>query len=301
MTLWFPLKKYVVFSAMNRSNLKRHFRENLIYFIPTIAATVFNLLDKCMLGWIGKSNFDNGYYEQAFKIYQMVAGILNSFSVVLLPRMAYLWANKQSNYQEIHNIISKAFKGIGLLSFPMAVGVFCIAPKLVPVFLGEDYDPCILLIQIFSIMIVVSVFNNILGQQCLISRGKQKEYNISIVVGAIINIFLNIICITLAGANGAAIASVISELVVISLLFYYSRDVVSFVEILKAVYKYIICSAIMGSMILIVSSVLVKTSVLNLVLEILLGFTVYFLMMLLIKDEVFEFALNSIKRNREDI
>ena len=72
----------------------------------------------------------------------------------------------------------------------------------------------ILLLRIFSFLIIIIGLDNTIGKQCLISAGKQKEYNIGVIGGAIVNFVTNILLISKLGACGAAIASVFAESVI---------------------------------------------------------------------------------------
>lgn len=55
---------------------KVHLKQTFLYFIPTIATSVYTVLDKTMIGAITNSEELNGYYEQATKIIRMVESLL---------------------------------------------------------------------------------------------------------------------------------------------------------------------------------------------------------------------------------
>ncbi len=43
--------------------------EKLIYFIPTVATSVYAVLDKTLIGLMTQDDAQNGYYQQADKIF----------------------------------------------------------------------------------------------------------------------------------------------------------------------------------------------------------------------------------------
>ena len=64
-SLWPYMKRYVVKVDFRKLSFNRHFKETLVYFIPTIATSVYTVLDKTLLGLITSDVAQNGYYQQA--------------------------------------------------------------------------------------------------------------------------------------------------------------------------------------------------------------------------------------------
>lgn len=116
--LFLGLKKYLVKISLMELQVKKHFRGFIIYFIPAIASTINSNLDKTMLGVIANSKYENGYYEQAYKIEVMILTIFSSLNMVLRPRMAALWNNK--SYDKIRNTSEKSL----LLVLCLAIAIF---------------------------------------------------------------------------------------------------------------------------------------------------------------------------------
>ena len=90
MTMWMYLPKTLVRVNWKGLTLKKHFKEALVYFIPTIATSVYTVLDKTLIGAITGSTYQNGYYEQANKIINIIKAIVfSSVNTVLGTRIAY--------------------------------------------------------------------------------------------------------------------------------------------------------------------------------------------------------------------
>ena len=64
--MWTGLPRFIHKVDLKTIKLKKHFHETLVYFIPTIATSVYNVLDKTMIGFIthkvslGSGNFNLG-------------------------------------------------------------------------------------------------------------------------------------------------------------------------------------------------------------------------------------------------
>lgn len=88
-SLWPQVIKYIKPKSFKNMNFIQHWKKSMIYFIPTVATMVYTVLDKSMIGWITGSEFQNGYYEQAYKIEQILLVFVTTVGTVTFPRMAY--------------------------------------------------------------------------------------------------------------------------------------------------------------------------------------------------------------------
>lgn len=237
-SLWPQVIKYIKPKSFKNMNFIQHWKKSMIYFIPTVATMVYTVLDKSMIGWITGSEFQNGYYEQAYKIEQILLVFVTTVGTVTFPRMAYFFEN--DNKEERKRIMGITMKFIMLIACPICFGTMAISENLIPVFLGKGYEECILLLRIFSFLIIIIGLDNTIGKQCLISAGKQKEYNIGVIGGAIVNFVTNILLISKLGACGAAIASVFAESVILVVFIIYSKVELKIPKLSMCFFKYFI-------------------------------------------------------------
>ena len=107
-----------------------HVKQTFAYFIPTIATSVYTVLDKTMIGAITDNAKENGYYEQATKIVKMAETLVFSLNTVMSSRMSYLYA--QQKYNEIKEKIRTSFDYLMLISIPLAVGIIGVSRNFVP-------------------------------------------------------------------------------------------------------------------------------------------------------------------------
>lgn len=246
-SLWPQVIKYIKPKNFKNMNIIQHWKKSMIYFIPTVATMVYTVLDKSMIGWITGSEFQNGYYEQAYKIEQILLVFVTTVGTVTFPRMAYFFEN--DNKEERKRIMGITMKFIMLIACPICFGTMAISENLIPVFLGKGYEECILLLRIFSFLIIIIGLDNTIGKQCLISAGKQKEYNIGVIGGAIVNFVTNILLIPKLGACGAAIASVFAESVILVAFIIYSKVELKIPKLSMCFFKYFISAMCMSIMV----------------------------------------------------
>lgn len=281
-TMWMYLPKYIEKVKLKTLNLKKHIKPALILFIPQIATQIYTVLDKTMVGALTNDMNEVGFYEQAQKSVKSALTILTAYGTVMASRISNYYAQKQKD--EIEYSIKNSFKLICFLGIPIVFGMIGIAKKFVPWFYGQGYEKVITLIITTSPIILFIGLSNIGGIQYLVPTGKQKEFTKSVTIGAISNVIFNIILIKFFKSTGAAIASVISEIVVCVVQYPYIKDIVNIKDILKISYKYFISGIIMLISIFMLQNQL-SVSILNTVIEIIVGMIIYIAILIVIKDE----------------
>lgn len=290
LTLWLGLKKHLSLFNKEKMFVFKHIKSSLVFFIPTIASSVYTILDKSMLGWIANSDYENGVYEQAHKIELTAMTIVSSLSTVLLPRMTFLFSEKKED--EYKRLLQKAMHGFGVIAFPIMFGLIAISDVFIPVFLGEGFEKCIILLRIFSVLVFFSGANVLLGNQCLVAQGKQKYYNIGVVAGALTNLTLNLALIPFFLSIGAAIASVAAEISIFVIFMIFSRSYISLSYLIKKWWKSFLSGIIMF-FIVFITAFFVKPNILAIFVMIAEGAVAYFVCLLMLRDS---FLIDSLKR-----
>ncbi|MDE7384826.1 MAG: polysaccharide biosynthesis C-terminal domain-containing protein [Anaeroplasmataceae bacterium] len=273
----------------------KHFKECMVYFVPTIAIQIYTILDKTMIGLITNSDFENGYYEQAEKIVKLPLTVITTMNIIMRSRISYYFSNKE--FDKIKVLTRKSTCFSLMLSIPIMLGSIAIAKKFVPFYLGSGYDECILLIYILAPLILIISLSNLLGTHYYTPYNLQRTSNKFLIIGAIVNVILNIPLIYFFKSKGAAIASVSAELIITVLYIIFAKKFFTFKELFLCGYKYCIGGVIMFGATFTLDYYLPNT-IWYLLLEISCGIGIYFLVLLLIKDQ---FLLTNIKKLWHDI
>lgn len=300
LSLWISLNKYLERTNVSFTKLlvgiKERLKPILIFFLPQVAMDVYLLLDKTMLGIFGTSIDQVGYYSQGQKIVKLVLTIVTSLGVVMLPAMSAYYA--KGNVDGIKRSIKTAFRFIYMLSFPLWFGLCAIAPRFVPIFYGEGYDPVSNLIIIISPILVIIATSNVIGRQYLLPTNQQKAFTLSIIVGAVVNFVLNIVMIQYWDAIGASIATVIAELAVTVVQCWYVRSQLDLLECFKSGIKYAVFSVIMFLIVRGAGILLPSGKIWALCLMIVLGICVYAIEIIVTKDPMITVALEMFHRRK---
>lgn len=293
-SIWYFTPSLVDRVPLKELNLRRHLRSCIIYFIPTIATTFYLSLDKQMIKWFTDTSLENGYYEFAQKIEQMAVTVVTSLSIVTMPRMANLY--NMNAIDRLKNRLEQTIRFILLLAVPMCLGLMSVTDYLVPLYLGAGFERSAVLLKIFSLLIIVVGLNNAVGKQVLMPVGRQKDYNMSVILGAIVNFTLNLLLIPRLFSVGAVIASVAAETSILLAFIYFSRDYIRLGWILKAGLRYVIAGLAMAGAITL-SRRWLSMSWKSLALQVAGGVIVYVAAVLLMRDQFALEMLAIIKRN----
>lgn len=289
LSLWTYLPRYIERVPFNELRPFKDIKVVLSLFFPTIAVQIYTVLDKTMIGIITENSFENGYYEQAVKISRMLLSIVTALGPVVIPRIGYFYENKA--FSEIERIIYRSYRFAWFLGLPMCLGAMITAGNFVPWFFGEGYEKVIPLLRILSLIIIVIGINNVISVQYLVPTKRQNVLTMTLVIGAMTNFCLNIVLIKYFQSVGAAIASVIAETVIAIVQLILMRKEISTVKVLKEGVHYYIAGAVMAVLLIPLSNVLMPSPAHTVVL-VLFGAAVYFLALIIEKDE---FVLSNLK------
>ncbi len=283
LSMWTYLPRMLVKVDFCTLHFRRHFKETLIYFIPTIATSIYTVLDKTLIGIITEDSYQNGYYEQATKIVNIIKNVVfSSVNAVMGSRIAYLFA--QEKYEEIRRRIQRSMDFILLLGYGAFFGLIGVADKFVPVFLGDGYGPVVSLLYAMAPLIIIIGVSNCLGSQYYSPSGQRIRSAKVIILGSVVNLCLNLVMIPWLGGIGAVAASVAAELV-ISVLYVNMSDGYMTVKMLwNCSFKRLIAGIMMCFVVILAGEFLRNLVIWRLVIQIVVGGCVYGAILIYMKD-----------------
>lgn len=314
----FPfLRTYLVKVKPSTFKPFRHLKPCLKLFVPTIAVSVYTILDKTMIGVIVSgettviengvevtkkiADLESGYYNQAEKIIKLFATVVASLGTVMIPRNAYYFATG-----EVEKAKENVWKGLRfayLLSLPLMFGIIAVADNFSPWFFGDGYEKVPLLMKAFAPIILAMGLNNVFGNQYLIPSRKDTTYTLSVVIGACANFALNCVLIYFFQSLGAVIASVCAETIIFIFQMVCSRKEFNIRKVLTCGWKYIIASLVMFVPCFFMGKYL-SSSIVNTFLIVLVGVATYGIMLLILRDDFafpyFVKIKNKIFKNHKD-
>ena len=274
------LRKYIYLRPIGGYHIKRHIKMILVFFSMSVATTIYTNLDNVMLGFM-KDKEEVGYYSAAVKIKSIMVSVVTSASTVLLPRASY-YVDK-GMMDEFSRILKKTMHFIFVISIPFSVYFMMYAKEGIFFLSGKAYAGAIMPMQIIMPTLALIGISNVTGIQMMVPLGREKQVLYSEIAGAIVDLILNLIFIPMYGASGAAIGTLIAEIVVLGWQCIAIRDLK--LSIFKDIsYGKIIIAVVLGSAASFGVKLLKLSAFPTLLLSAICFFGVYGIVMTIMKD-----------------
>lgn len=266
----FPfLPKYISFERIKIKNVIRHVKPNLVLFIPVVAISLYNIMDKLMLGYFSTTD-EVAFYSNEEKIAQLPNSIIMAVGNVLMPRMSNLIA--VGNQKKGLELFDKSMIFMIVSSILLAFGMGSVSDVFAPWFYGKEFAKCGVYILWLCPTIVFKSIAGSIRTQLIIPMERDNVYIFSVSAGAIINLIANYFFIPLYQGLGAVLGTVLAEGVVCIIQMFMTRDVVNYRRYLK--YTFIFCF-IGEAMFLVLQMIHVQNSFVNIIVSMTVGVVIY--------------------------
>lgn len=268
-------------------SLWRHFGPAFFIFLPTLAATIYSVSDKTMIGILAENAlYENGCYEEAYKINSVALLLVTIISSVMVSRNARDFSEGKHELVKEHLYAASSY--VWMMGLPLIAGFAALSENLSSWFLGAGYEKVPLLMKIMSVRFVLSGFSEILGGQLFIAIGKEKYGLIASFSAAAVNLLLNFFLIPIMGATGAAIATAVCEAVVtlVYLILAAAGKYLSVAKMTLLGWKYLLAAGAMFVLIYFLQTLL-PYAIWSFLLIVLAGASFYALCLFLLRDKFF--------------
>lgn len=183
-----------------------------------------------------------GIYSAAFKLSEPLVLIPSALLVSLFPLMSVSFKDSRDRLIKMYRL---SFKYILIIMLPIAVGVALRAEDAIMLIYESEFAGSITVLQILVWAFVLNSFNAVLSN-LLVSIDQQRLHTLSLGLGALFNVGLNFFLITLMGYNGAAIATVITKIIIFGANLYFVLHFLRASPIERVFVKPLISVLIMG-------------------------------------------------------
>ena len=200
----------------------------------------------------------------------------------MTPRIASVLASNDN--KKVEEYLAKSINFVFFLGIPLTLGVMSVSKTLVPWFLGDEFSLSVYILMAGALLIIAKGFTDVAGVQYLIPSRNQAIFTKSVVTGAILNVILNFILIPICGAIGAIIASVIAEVAIAIVQYYYVKKQINIHVFKKSYLKYIISGVLMFAVVY-VMGIFMEPTFITTMLQICVGGVIYIGSLLITKDE----------------
>lgn len=276
---YFHAKNFCDIRITFKIDWKQHLKPILVIFATGIATQIYVNSDITILG-ILKNDYLVGIYSVSSKIYAIVKSLVQAIVVVAVPRLSMLLGKRET--RQFRFLLSKVTNSLAMFTFPVTVGLYMLAPQVIDIISGKGYLRGVSSLRLLCPALLISVFSWILAYCVLLPAKRENKFFISAVVSAILNISLNFVLIPLMAENGAAITTTIAEFIMLVMIIFYSKDILTGVynlEFYRDVISYFFGSiAIIGACL--VSNSLFQSLFMQVFMAVILSVIVYILVLI---------------------
>lgn len=198
-------------------DVKGLFVQALPFFSVLFFGAIYFRLDVVFLSLM-TSDAVVGYYGAAYRLFQTTYILPEAFLFAFFPLFARL-SPKAGDALGV--AAQKSLDLLMLAGIPLTVGMAVLSSELISTLYGAThFSESIPILQTLSIAVVLMYANGVFVQ-LLIATDRQKKLALTAGIAAVLNVTANVILIPLFGALGAALATVVTELLVIVFNFSF--------------------------------------------------------------------------------
>ena len=280
LVLLFVMRKYLFGTLF-------YFRRELVASIlrsvgPFAFMGVFGVfmsnIDLVIVGFLRPTK-DLGLLAAAQKPIAMLYLIPGFLYAALLPFMSKFIRDNESSKFSL--LLRKSVLVTLVFALPIVVGGIIVASPVINVIYDYSYIGAVLAFQIL-LLSLIPIFPGMMLSTSLLASDKQKIFIKSSIIGAIVNVTLDLVLIPLYGIVGSAMATVGAQLAINSIFWWEIRKSYS-INIWGDLAKMMLSVVIMASVVYILKSLLWP-----LIAILLIAGFVYFGFLFVLKEEIFE-------------
>ena len=298
LVVWPYITQMLHFCVPTWGEIRVHIKPMCKFFVPILAMSVFHVMDKSMLDFLS-TDAECGYYYNADRLANIPIGVVAGLNTVMLPRITKMYSIERSGPDNLNLFLGKSFELTLSMSAAIAVGLGAIAPIFVPVFFGSGFEPCVGLIACYVPILIAKSISGFISSQYLIPMNRENIYVFAVIAGAVANLICNIPLIIKYGAVGAAIGSLIAEVIVLLVELIATRRTINFFSYLKLGVPYVLISAVMFSSVRMLVNTLPCFNIIWLLVTILVGSFIFIAGVLvysrIVKSSLYSIVLRRVK------
>lgn len=219
-----------------------------------ILGTIYFKIDSVMLSLM-KSSEDIGIYGPPYKVLEILLLFPSIFMGNVFPIVTrYIY----SNDERLEQALQKVFDFLALTGLPIVLGVIFTAERIIRIVAGQEFVTAhtigpvwglpatsVTVLQILVIGVVLAFFSSMFGY-LIIALGKQSKLIVPNIIFVVFNVGLNLILIPKISYIGAAIVTVLTEILVIFFYWWVLHRLLKIKYKLRILWKVAIASLVLG-------------------------------------------------------
>jgi len=236
--LWWQ-KIAVVGWKLEPQLVREWFFQGLPFALTFVLTILYFKIDQPLVYAI-RPHVEAGWYAAAYKPFEALLFIPMTLLSVVFPVLSVYFRERP---QELTDAVSRFFKALLVIGWPIAVGLFVLAHPLTMMFLYPQSEPAL---RILALALAIGFVNNaFIG--ALSASDRQLSFTWAAGWSLIANLALNLILIPFFGYIGASWATVLTEVVLGVAGWILTRRHIGQVPVLQLTWRPILAGLVMGA------------------------------------------------------
>jgi len=236
--LWWQ-KIAVVGWKLEPQLVREWFFQGLPFALTFVLTILYFKIDQPLVYAI-RPHAEAGWYAAAYKPFEALLFIPMTLLSVVFPVLSVYFRERP---QELTDAVSRFFKALLVIGWPIAVGLFVLAHPLTTMFLYPQSEPAL---RILALALAIGFVNNaFIG--ALSASDRQVSFTWAAGWSLVANLALNLMLIPLFGYIGASWATVLTEVVLGVAGWILTRRHIGQVPVLKLTWRPILAGLVMGA------------------------------------------------------
>lgn len=288
----FKLRRELVLFRGTHFHIIEYVKPMFYIFLTLLAMNLYRFFDVTLLGFI-KDDYSVGLYTLATKIVNTITTMISSITVILTPRLAYYF--KKNRQSEFEKVAEDAFDFLMMLGFPIMIGIYLFSPFLVDLVGGSNFQDSSTAVRILSPMVLIGSLNGLLVTPILMVINREKIVLRTFIIALVFNVLSNLLGIFYLNFLGAAVTTVLTELLICVFAIFNAKDVLHFGNRFKQLLTYAFCACVIFPIWKVVT-LTISQSLVQFLIVVLSSIIAYFLLLFLIKERLMIFGISFLKK-----
>ena len=185
------------------------------------------------------------------------------------------------------------------MAWPVAFGMAAIAEKMIPWYLGSEFEPSIYAMMILAPIIVAIAASSLSANQYFLATNQTRIMTISYSFSAVLNLIINALLIPGYGFVGAAIGTIAAEYSVFVIQYYVMNKQIPIIAEMLHCLKYAFYSCIMFVVVWMFGKHSIP-SVMTTMIQTCIGIVIYMVCLVITKDNFIFLMFNNIIHRRKN-
>jgi O-antigen/teichoic acid export membrane protein len=206
--IFFHFKIYSLKLDFNISIWKKFLKLSWPIGLAAIFGAIFINADSVILGYFNLI-VENGWYGAARRTVAIIIIPSSLVSMSFYPVLSQLFLESKAKMQKVWNYY---LGSMIIFALPVTFGGVVVASKIIDFIYGQNFSPATLIFQILIFIAGINFVYSAYSIMLIVSRHQEKYLFINM-TAALMNVILNFVLISLYGPYGAAVAAVITYII----------------------------------------------------------------------------------------